>query len=93
MSSPAATLNNNAPRPLAASIVGFQRQRRILAASDGLISCIMGDDGMKDILFGLFYLIAIAVVVLHFTGWLEDHDMEWLAFVMAVLVFPVVFLL
>ncbi len=48
---------------------------------------------MTDALFGLFYLVAIAVVILHFTGWLEDHDMEWLVFVMAVLVFPVVWFL
>lgn len=48
---------------------------------------------MTDILFGLFYLVAIVIVVLHFTGWLEDHNMEWLVFVMAVLVFPVVIFL
>ena len=48
---------------------------------------------MTDILFALFYLVAIVVVVLHFTGWLEDHNMEWLVFVMAVLVFPVVIFL
>ena len=46
---------------------------------------------MTAALFGLFYLVA--VVILHFTGWLEDHDMEWLVFVMAVLVFPVVWFL
>ena len=51
------------------------------------------DDELSDILFGLFYLVAIAVVILHFTGWLEDHNMEWLVFVMAVMVFPVVLLL
>ena len=45
---------------------------------------------MTDALFGLFYLAAIVVVILHFTGWLEEHNMEWLVFVMAVLVFPVV---
>ncbi|MGR9090017.1 MAG: hypothetical protein ACU85U_05500 [Gammaproteobacteria bacterium] len=48
---------------------------------------------MTDILFALFYLVAIAVIILHFTGWLEDHDMEWLVFAMAVLVFPVVIFL
>jgi hypothetical protein len=48
---------------------------------------------LSDILFGLFYLVAIAVVILHFTGWLEDHNMEWLVFVMAVTVFPVVIFL
>jgi hypothetical protein len=48
---------------------------------------------MTDILFALFYLVAIGIVVLHFTGWLEDHNMEWLVFVMAVLVFPIVIFL
>jgi len=48
---------------------------------------------MTDSLFALFYLVAIVVVILHFTGWLEDHNMEWLVFVMAVLVFPVVIFL
>lgn len=48
---------------------------------------------MSDILFGLFYLAAIAVVILHYTGWLAEHDLQWLAYVMAVLVFPVVLLL
>ncbi len=45
---------------------------------------------MNDIVFGLFYLVAITVIVLHFTGWLAEHDLEWLVYVMAVLVFPVV---
>ena len=48
---------------------------------------------MSDIIFALFYLVAITVIILHFTGWLEDHNMEWLVFVMAVLVFPVVIFL
>lgn len=52
-----------------------------------------GDDGMTDLLFALFYLAAITVVILHFTGWLEDHNMEWVVFVMAALVFPVVLFL
>lgn len=48
---------------------------------------------MSNILFGLFYVVAISVVVLHFTGWLAEHDLEWLVFVIAVLVFPVVLFL
>jgi len=48
---------------------------------------------MNNILFGLFYVVAITVVVLHFTGWLADHNLEWLVYVMAVLVFPVAVLL
>lgn len=45
---------------------------------------------MENILFGLFYLIAITVLFLHFTGWLADHNLEWVVYVIAVLVFPVV---
>jgi hypothetical protein len=48
---------------------------------------------MENILFGLFYLIAITVVVLHFTGWLAERNLEWLVYVIAVLVFPVVLFL
>ncbi len=48
---------------------------------------------MTDILFGSFYLVAIAIVILHFTGWLENHNLDWLVFVMAVLVFPIVIFL
>lgn len=48
---------------------------------------------LNDILFALFYLVAIVVVVAHYTGWLEDHNLDWLVFVVAVLVFPVVLLL
>jgi hypothetical protein len=47
----------------------------------------------QDILFALFYLVAIVVVVLHFTGWLEQRDLNWVVYVVAVLVFPVVLLL
>ncbi|MBI2801729.1 MAG: hypothetical protein HYX63_15885 [Gammaproteobacteria bacterium] len=48
---------------------------------------------MNDMLFGLFYLFAITVLVLHFTGWLADRNMEWLVFIVAALVFPVVLFL
>ena len=38
---------------------------------------------MADIAFAAFYLVAIIVLVLHFNGWLEDHNMEWLLYVLA----------
>lgn len=41
-------------------------------------------------LFALFYVIAITVLVLHFTGYLERHNLEWLVLVLAVVVFPFV---
>jgi hypothetical protein len=38
----------------------------------------------------LFYLSAITILVLHFTGFLARHNMEWLVLVLAVAVFPAV---
>ena len=40
--------------------------------------------------FALFYVVAIIVLVLHFTGWLGRHNLEWLVLVLAVAVFPAV---
>jgi hypothetical protein len=40
--------------------------------------------------FALFYVVAIIVLVLHFTGWLARHNLEWLVLVLAVAVFPAV---
>ena len=44
-------------------------------------------------LFYLIYLLAIIVVILHFTGWLKRHNMEWMVLVMAVAIFPAVIFL
>lgn len=41
-------------------------------------------------LFLLYYLVAITILVLHFTGWLGRHRLEWLILVLAVTVFPAV---
>jgi hypothetical protein len=41
-------------------------------------------------LFALFYVIAITVLVLHFTGFLARHSLEWLVLVLAAAVFPAV---
>ncbi|MCC6201728.1 MAG: hypothetical protein IT494_01830 [Gammaproteobacteria bacterium] len=48
---------------------------------------------LNDVLFALFYVVAIAVIIAHYTGWLEDRNLDWLVYVLAVLVFPIVFLL
>ena len=37
----------------------------------------------------IYYVLAIAVLTLHFTGHLERWNAEWLVFVFAVTVFPV----
>jgi hypothetical protein len=44
----------------------------------------------KNMLFVLYYIIAIAVLILHFTGVLARYNMEWLVLVLAVTVFPAV---
>ena len=41
-------------------------------------------------LFALFYVIAITVLVLHFTGYLARHNLKWLILALAVAVFPAV---
>jgi len=41
-------------------------------------------------LFVLYYLVAIVVLVTHFTGLLARYNMEWLILVLAVTVFPAV---
>ncbi|MCA3069844.1 MAG: hypothetical protein ING90_11850 [Rhodocyclaceae bacterium] len=40
--------------------------------------------------FALFYVFAIIVLVLHFTGWLARNNLQWLVLVLAVAVFPAV---
>jgi hypothetical protein len=41
-------------------------------------------------LFILYYIAAIAVLVLHFTGFLARHNLEWLVLALAITVFPAV---
>lgn len=41
-------------------------------------------------LFILYYVIAIVVLVMHFTGALARYNLEWLILVLAVTVFPAV---
>ena len=41
-------------------------------------------------LFILYYVIAIVVLVLHFTGVLARYNVEWLVLALAVTVFPAV---
>lgn len=41
-------------------------------------------------LFILYYVVAITVLVLHFTGVLARYNMEWLVLALAVTVFPAV---
>jgi len=44
-------------------------------------------------IFYAFYVIAIVVLILHFTGWLRRNNLEWLVLVLAVATFPAVIFL
>ena len=45
---------------------------------------------LRMILLGIYYLVAITTLILHFTGHLERWDMEWFVLVLAATVFPAV---
>lgn len=38
----------------------------------------------------LYYVIAVAILILHFTGFLARRNLEWLVLVLAVSIFPAV---
>jgi hypothetical protein len=44
-------------------------------------------------IFYAFYVIALIILILHFTGWLKRNNLEWLVLVLAVATFPVVIFL
>ena len=46
--------------------------------------------GLLVPLFALFYVVAIAILIMHFTGFLARHNLEWLVLVLAAAVFPAV---
>jgi len=46
---------------------------------------------MEDVLIALYYVAAIAAIALHYTGWLADRGLEWLVYVVAVLLFPMLY--
>jgi hypothetical protein len=41
-------------------------------------------------LFILYYIIAITILVMHFTGYLARRNLEWVVLLLAVTVFPAV---
>jgi hypothetical protein len=41
-------------------------------------------------LFILYYIVAITILVMHFTGFLARHRLEWLVLILATTVFPAV---
>lgn len=44
----------------------------------------------KIMLFILYYVTALVVLIMHFTGFLARFNMEWLVLALAVTVFPAV---
>jgi len=50
-----------------------------------------GHTPLEDILIALYYIAAIAVIVLHYTGWLADRGLEWIVYVVLVLMFPMLY--
>ena len=44
-------------------------------------------------LFALFYVVAITILVRHFTGFLARHHLEWLVLMLAAAFFPAVIFL
>lgn len=48
------------------------------------------DLDLEDIIYSVSYVAAIVVVVLHYTGWLEERNLNWVVFVAAapILVWP-----
>ena len=43
--------------------------------------------------FCAFYVVALIILILHFTGWLKRNNLEWLVLVLAVATFPAVIFL
>ena len=41
-------------------------------------------------LLAAFYVLAIILVIMHYTGWLQRHNLEWLLYILALTVFPAV---
>ena len=41
-------------------------------------------------LFAIYYVFAILVLILHFSGFLARRNLEWLLYVVAITVFPAV---
>ncbi len=48
------------------------------------------DLDLEDIIYSVSYVAAIVVVVLHYTGWLEERNLNWVVFAAAapILIWP-----
>jgi len=41
-------------------------------------------------LLAVFYVFAILLIIMHYSGWLAKHNLEWLLYILALTVFPAV---
>ena len=73
------------PGPASSDTIG--RDSTLPAATLAGNAAAQGDPLM---LFILYYIVAITVLILHFTGFLARNNLEWLVLVLAVTVFPAV---
>ncbi len=46
--------------------------------------------GLGFMWFVLFYIVAGAIVVLYYTGWLREHNCEWIVIALAIVTFPAI---
>jgi hypothetical protein len=72
------------------SVKDFTVSRRYAAADSQSTTAQPGDNRMG---FVLYYVAAISILALHFTGFLARHNLEWLILALAATVFPAVFYL
>ena len=57
---------------------------------DSICCSLNKERGKRMLYIALYYVAAITILVLHFTGWLARRNLEWLVLVLAVSVFPAV---
>ncbi|MFK8067192.1 MAG: hypothetical protein AB8D52_03010 [Gammaproteobacteria bacterium] len=49
--------------------------------------------GGTNMWFAVFYVLAILVLIAHFSGWLARRNLEWVVLLLGILVFPAVIFL
>jgi hypothetical protein len=53
---------------------------------------VKNNPGESFMIFYIVYVLAIIVLIMHFTGWLARRNMEWLVLTTPVAVFAVIIL-
>jgi hypothetical protein len=81
------------PQPPAASQPGHADRGALSGAGKFVYAYAAARLEGNVMAFYAFYVIAITILVLHFTGWLKRNNLEWLVLVLAVATFPAVIFL